>query len=41
MTIIYQPKGAATEVKNGTIIVAAPAGSLSGTDRDWETLFGP
>ncbi|MHA2083036.1 MAG: hypothetical protein ACXABD_04720 [Candidatus Thorarchaeota archaeon] len=34
MTIIYQPKGAATEVKNGTIIVAAPRGSLSGAIPD-------
>lgn len=26
-TIVYQPKGAGTEVKNGTIVIAAPAGA--------------
>ncbi len=30
MTIIYQPKGVGTEVKNGTVVVAAPKGSTSG-----------
>lgn len=30
MTIIYQPKGAGTEVKNGTIVVSAPRGAASG-----------
>ena len=30
MTIIYQPKGGGTEVKNGTILVAAPKGATSG-----------
>jgi hypothetical protein len=31
MTIIYQPKGPNTEHKEGTIVVMAPAGSISGT----------
>ncbi len=30
MTIIYQPKGPSTEVKNGTILVASQKGSASG-----------
>jgi hypothetical protein len=29
MTIIYQPKGAGTELKNGTILVKAPAGATA------------
>jgi|TARA_Y100000592_G_scaffold94140_1_gene158449 hypothetical protein len=31
MPIIYQPKGPGTTHKEGTIVSAAPAGSLSGT----------
>ena len=31
MPIIYQPKGPGTEHKEGTIIIAAPRGALSGT----------
>jgi len=31
MAIIYQPKGTATEHKEGTIVIAAPRGALSGT----------
>jgi hypothetical protein len=30
MTIIYQPKGPSTEHKEGTIVIAAPAGAASG-----------
>ncbi len=40
MTIIYQPKGVGTTHKEGTIVVAAPAGSLSGTIPAGSGWFG-
>jgi hypothetical protein len=38
MPIIYQPKGPATEHKEGTIVIAAPRGAASGVvpaDSGW------
>jgi hypothetical protein len=34
-TIVYQPKGAATEVKNGTIVIAAQRGATVAIGSGW------